>query len=274
MTDTSDRSLEHWSEAKRSEMDAFYALATADYRHLAEARNWRAWLEARQAAVGGRPLRLLDVACGSGKFPTALRAHAGVAEAAIRPIAYSLLDPSAFSLAEARAALGPPFEAAEDILSTLEDYTPTEPFDVVWATHALYAVPAADLDAAMGRFGTATGGVGFIAHAAADSHYIRFYTAFLAAFHGGRGEPYRTAEEIVDALRRAGAQVETQHISYTQSATDPAIVEGYLQRCAFDDTVSLDSMRRTEPLAGYLAGCRTGDAWTFDQTVALIAVTA
>jgi hypothetical protein len=68
--DTAQRSLEHWSEAGRAEMQAFYALATEGYRRLA-ARDWAADLRAR--ATGGR-VRLLDVACGSGKFPAALLA--------------------------------------------------------------------------------------------------------------------------------------------------------------------------------------------------------
>jgi SAM-dependent methyltransferase len=257
-------------------MEAFYALATEDYRHLAEAMDWRAWLEARQAAAGDRPLRLLDVACGSGKFPTALRRHAGVAEARVRPIAYSLLDPSAFSLAEARAALEAPFEPDENFECTLQDLDEdVGAFDVVWATHALYAVPTAGLEAAMARFLDAigTGGAGVIANAREDSHYIGFYRAFLDAFHGGRGEPYRTAEEIVAALERQGARVETREIAYTQACDDDAVVEGYLQRCAFDDTVPLDRMLATEPVAGHLADCRREGGWRFDQRVALILLT-
>ena len=45
MSDTFERSCEHWSEAGRAEMEAFYALATVDYRHLAEALDWKAWLQ-------------------------------------------------------------------------------------------------------------------------------------------------------------------------------------------------------------------------------------
>ena len=43
------RSTAHWSEARRAEMDAFYRLATDDYRHLAEARDWASWLAGRRA---------------------------------------------------------------------------------------------------------------------------------------------------------------------------------------------------------------------------------
>ena len=90
--DTADRSLAHWSEAGRAEMEAFYVLATADYRRLAEAADWPALLAGRRS--------ILDVACGSGKFPVALTTYAGLP--AEPSIAYDLLDPSAFSVAEAR----------------------------------------------------------------------------------------------------------------------------------------------------------------------------
>ena len=40
--DTFERSCAHWSEAGRAEMEAFYALATEDYRQLARAVSWRA----------------------------------------------------------------------------------------------------------------------------------------------------------------------------------------------------------------------------------------
>ena len=78
-------------------MDHFYALASVDYRYLAEAFDWKDWLETRQLEVGQRRLKLLDVACGSGKFPLALERYANVSDAKVKPIEYALLDPSAFS---------------------------------------------------------------------------------------------------------------------------------------------------------------------------------
>lgn len=277
MSDVLTRSNAHWSEDGRAGMDAFYRLATDDYRHLAHARDWRATFEAAQVRVGDRALRLLDVACGSGKFPNALSAHAGLGQARIRPVEVALLDPSAFSLAEARAALPPPFVAVAEHETTLQDFAPPAAgYDVVWATHALYAVPEAELDVAMERFASciAPGGLGVIAHSAAAGHYIDFHRRWLAAFEP-EGTAYPPAEALVDALRAAGREPEVRQVRYDSVAgpDDEAAVEGYLQRCVFDTRASLDEMATSEPVAAYLASCRSADGWCFPQDVSLITVT-
>lgn len=273
MTDTFRRSCAHWSEAGRREMEDFYALASVDYRHLAQALDWKAWLEARQARVGKRPLRLLDVACGSGKFPVALARDADLASSSIQPVDYALLDPSAFSIAEARSALPAPFVAGREYETTLQGLDcPRGAFDIVWATHALYALPSAELEAGLERFLHALGGTGFIAHACEDAHYLRFYRQFLDAFHGGKGIPYTSAEQIVATLGGMGVTIDTQEIAYENvaPATQHQQVQGYLQRCVFDDSVSLERMLAHPATGAYLKGCRREGEWRFAQRVMLI----
>lgn len=276
MHDTFVRSCEHWSESRRAGMEDFYSLATVDYRHLAESRDWRVWLEEHQQRVGERSLRLLDVACGSGKFPAALLRHGTVGDAHIRPIKYDLLDPSAFSLREARAVLAPPFVAANDFETTLQDFE-GEGYDLAWATHALYAVPAAELDAALERMLAAItpGGEAFIAHAAECAHYMRFYRLFLDAFRGGQGTPFSSAEHIEEVLRGLGARVSSTVLRYDNVAPDleRVRVEGFLQRCAFDDAVSLEQMLAEPALGAYLRSCLSEGAWRFSQAVHLISIT-
>jgi SAM-dependent methyltransferase len=252
--DTARRSLDHWSEAGRAEMEAFYALAVEDYRQLAGARDWAADL--RRHAVDGR-VRLLDVACGSGKFPAALLAAGLPAEPAIH---VDLLDPSAFSIAEARAVLAPPFVAAAEHEVVLQDFDAPERYDVAWATHALYALPPNQLRAGVERMVAALrpGGFGVVAQASSRSHYLAFYEAYRATF-APDATPYTDAEGVADALRECGALVGVQVLPYRTGTGDRAVVEGFLQRCAFDDTVPLERMEAEGPLAEYLAGCREPD---------------
>ncbi len=274
MTDTFERSCAHWSEEGRAEMDRFYAIASVDYRHLAEARDWGAWLKAKQELVG-RPLRILDVACGSGKFPTALSQYARLDDAGLSPIDYALLDPSAFSIDEARAALKPPFIPGTCYETTLQALDcPAHTFDVVWATHALYAVPPEEIQVALERFVDLCAGEGFIAHACANAHYLAFQRRFLEAFGRNDETLYTSAEDVIAALRALGVQFEVQDIAYENGAKaqDREAVEGYLQRCVFDENVTLEEMERTDGLADYLSGCRADGDWRFSQSVALISI--
>ncbi|MEM9385486.1 MAG: class I SAM-dependent methyltransferase [Pseudomonadota bacterium] len=271
---TFQRSCEHWSEARRGEMDDFYTLARVDYQHLANANDWVSWLAGRQDSAPGRPLRLLDVACGSGKFPAALLCDTELPRANLRPITYDLLDPSDFSIAQARSALAPPFMAGEELVTTLQGLDAASgAYDIVWATHALYAVPEAELDQALGRFLRAMDGVGFIAHSSEVGHYIRCYDHYRQAFQTGSDRvPYSTAEQILASLDRLGAAYRTEQIRYTNGVDHGGHerVEGYLQRCVFDDQVSLEQMLEAEPLATYLRACQRDDQWRFEQHVTLI----
>ncbi len=277
MSDLLQRSCAHWSDAKRGEMEDFYALATGDYRHLAEAIDWRAWLDAERRRVGARPLKLLDVACGSGKFPTALLRHAGLS-AEDPPIDYALLDPSAFSIREARSALRPPFVPGAAFEIPLQQLEGAEgAFDIAWAVHALYALPADELDEGLSRFLRAIAdGVGVIAHACADAHYIRFHKLYLDAFHSGRGAPFTAAEDVLAALDRLGAAVEAQDLAYDTAAPEAARdqVEGFLQRCVFDDTVRMADLLARDPTGAYLAERVDASGWRFPQRVKLLFVRA
>lgn len=263
---TAERSLQHWSEAGRTGMEAFYALATEDYRQLALAADWPRLLGDR-AHEGWS---LLDVACGSGKFPTALRLHTDLGE--VPDIAYDLLDPSAFSVQEARGALGAPFVPRHDLVMTLQDLPDDHAgYDVVWATHALYALPPEELDVAAQRFvaALAPGGLGLVAQATSTSHYLAFYDAFRAGLKNAT--PYTSAEQVRDALVGAGADVRDQRITYRTGSADRAVIEGFLQRCAFDDSVSLDQMEEAPVLGEYLASCRDDSgAYTFEHEAALL----
>ncbi len=240
-------------------MQAFYALATEDYRQLAGARDWAADLGGH--ARDGR-VRLLDVACGSGRFPAALLAAGLPASPAVM---VDLLDPSAFSIAEARAVLAPPFVVAGEHEVFLQDFDGVggdggAAYDVAWATHALYALPPDQLAAGVARMVAALrpGGFGVVAQGSSLSHYLAFYEAYRPAF-APDVVPYTDAEGVADALRQAGADVAVQVLDYRTGSADRAVVEGFLQRCAFDDTVALEQMETVEPLASYLAGCRASD---------------
>jgi SAM-dependent methyltransferase len=276
--DTFERSCDHWSDAGRDEMESFYELARVDYRYLADAYDWS---KAFQSLASRKSTtRLIDVACGSGKFPQALLNHAGIAglaRSADLTIDYDLLDPSAFSIREAKQELTAPFYAGAEFCCTLQDWD-EEPgqYDIVWATHALYCVPAVELAKGLARMCSAlsSDGFGFITQGMRDGHYVGFYDYYLASMTNGSGTPYSDGAQVETALKDLGMQVRTRVLDYTTvvPAGRPELLEAYLQRCAFDDTFGLEEMLQPEPLAGYLSSCHDQESgeYRFPQRVGMI----
>ena len=138
MKDTFIRSCEHWSETSRNEMQNFYSLASVDYKYLAEKIEWKKWFEIHQSNVGNRKLKLLDIACGSGKFPSALNEYANLSEAKILPIEYSFLIHHSFSISEARKVLKPPFEFSAEFETTLKHLNVNKKFMILSGQHMLF----------------------------------------------------------------------------------------------------------------------------------------
>jgi SAM-dependent methyltransferase len=272
--DTFDRSCAHWSEQARQEMEDFYVLAVEDYRQLAISFGWAAWLKDHERRTGERALHLLDVACGSGKFPSALQKYAKLATSRLNPIQYDLLDPTSFALEEARGVLQPPFDPGQDYLCRLQDLDGAQSYDVIWATHALYALPPNELQSGLEKFveALAPGGAGFIAHACEDAHYLQFYRIYLKNLKQGTGTPYTSAEQIINTLYGLGVSVEVRDINYECRAPldRRSEVEGYLQRCLFDNTLGLSEMLENPALASYLNTCRNSQDWCFRQHVKMM----
>ncbi len=285
--DTAARSLAHWSEDGRAEMEAFYAFARLDYELLAGVLDWdEALAGAREhtAAVPVGPTTLLDVACGSGKFPAALLEAGRLRSLPSAGVRYDLLDPSAFSIAEAARVLAPPLHEGAPHETTLEDLDPAAgPWDVVWATHALYALRPEHLTAAAERFAAAIapGGFGFMAQGAHAGHYLAVYRAFLEGVRGGAGTEYLSGEQVADALEQAAAPrgfvARRRHLHYEHVVPfeQASVLEGYLQRCLFDDTLALDELLAAPVLGDYLAACRdeAAGAYRFAQDVLCLSLT-
>ena len=269
--DTFSRSCQHWSAAGQAGMDAFYRLAVADYRHLAAAHDWPAVFAALHRR--GAPPRLADLACGSGKFPAALVAHTALGQSE-QSIDYDLLDPSRFSIETARQELLAPFVPGREYECTAQAW-PVEPqaYGMIWATHALYCVPAGELAAVAANIATglASGGVGLVAQSTRAGHYVCFYDRFCQALAPER-TPYSDIEQVAAALQDAGLATHLSMLEYDTSIAkdDPRLLERYLQRCAFDDDVSLAAMRAASPLAEYLGACETAHGVAFRQQVGVL----
>ncbi|MCD2185672.1 class I SAM-dependent methyltransferase [Actinomycetospora soli] len=266
---TEERSLAHWAEEGRAGMEAFYALATEDYRQMVAARDWAADLRghARDTTT-----TVLDVACGSGKFPAELQRRGLATAVGDLRVEIDLLDPSSFSLAEARSVLAAPFAVRAEHEVRIQDL-PAEvgDFDVAWATHALYAVPPTEIGAGIARMVAAQrpGGFGAIVHAAPASHYLRFADAYRGTF-APDAVPFTSSEQVREALVAAGVEPAVATIRYDVGHPDRRVVEGFLQRCVFDDSIPLERMETEGAVGEYLAGRQGDDGYRFTQVVDVI----
>ncbi len=273
MSNTFERSCEHWSEGSRQEMEDFYSLASVDYEYLAKTLDWKSWLEERQKDCGNKKLQLLDVACGSGKFPAAVIQNSKLVNNGVKKIDYSLLDPSSFSIEETSKVLKHPFELKNKYETTLQDFKPEiGVFDVIWAIHALYAIPKDELKLALSKLLCGLNGHAFIAHGCEDGHYVKFHKYFIEAFGTNDSYPYISAEDIIKTLQILNIKYKYEYLTYTNGTNDSNTqqVERYLQRCVFDDEVSFKKML-DHPLTGnYLNTCHQGKEWKFSQKVMLI----
>ncbi len=110
------------------------------------------------------------------------------------------------------------------------------------------------------------GGFGAVVQATTTSHYLRFAELYRAAF-APAGTPFTSAEQVAAALVAAGVTPSTGMLRYTVAHPDRDVVEGFLQRCVFDDAVSLVRMESAGALGEYLAGCRGPDGYRFTQDV-------
>jgi hypothetical protein len=276
--DTFDRSCAHWSADGRKGMDNFYTYATVDYRHLAGLIDWAALMASltKQAGI----LQLADIACGSGKFPAALIEHTTLpelmdAEGKSIQVLYDLLDPSTFAIEEAAAVLKSPFVERDHYCCRLQDWQPKQStYDLSWATHALYCVPAKEMNECISivKSGMGANGIGIVAQSNRSGHYIRFYEYFLDSIHGGNGTRFSAAEDVDKAAENVGFQRQSRTLNYETviDEDDRQALESYLQRCAFDDSISLDQMLDTGSLGQYLASTKKQGAYRFQQSVDVI----
>ena len=273
--DTFERSCAHWSEAGREGMDEFYTFATIDYHYLANLIDWPALLSFLANSNG--ELDLADIACGSGKFPSALLNHTDIRKElgstdVSLSVHYDLLDPSPFAIEEASLVLREPFVPRNQFCCKLQDWRPSpEGYDIAWAMHALYCVPAAELGHCLSIWHRALrpGAIGIIAQSNRSGHYISFYDHFIESMRDGNGTPFSAAEDVEQALNDAGFEQQSRVLQY-ETIIDEAntqSLEAYLQRCAFDDSALLSDMLSGGSLANYLAGAKRDGAYRFQQSV-------
>jgi len=123
--------------------EAWFRIVERDYTQLIAAINW-----ARIFPEQNTDFQLLDIGCGTGRFPTMLQSHL---PASIR-IQYDYLDPSHYCLATCQQTLQAPFFPRHSWQTTLEhaqDVLISGTYDFAWAIQSLYCLEHVNLNTAL-----------------------------------------------------------------------------------------------------------------------------
>lgn len=272
------RSVEFYCE-ENFRRDLWFEVAARDYEALIEAADF--------AGVLGQGGRLLDVGCGSGKFPALLAAAltgrdgvAGCAGAAA--VEYDFLDASDYCVAQLADRLQMPFRAGTGMVSRIEDLAwPVNggeapmPYDLVWAIHSCYAWDRGRLQDSLARLTgrLAPGGGILVYQAAADAAYHRIYDAYITHF-GQDLEGYVTAEQILAAIEPDHGAVMPLRFDHVIAADRRKVLENYIQQICLDRTLTLDEFMDNPGMGGFLESFRRDGEYVFPQEVHLIGTPA
>lgn len=243
-----------------------------DYHQLALTFDWSSRLRTRTA----KPLEVLDVGCGTGRWLKVLRHHWPELAERRGVIHYSAIDPSeeAMSIARVRAQEWMQWQQGwAQKIEGIEDL-PIAHYDLVWSMHALYAVSRSDLEAVLVRIvrSVRADGVAVIAMPDLASFYV------TAAMRLANQPRFTCAEDIFDALRSLQLEFEVHKLDYEECI--PAVDELAVRRYVWEESIgnsygaATDASGNLSPLPSdpWFESLRRGDVFCFPQNIRVITI--
>ena len=253
------------------DVDRWFQIADADYWALLTALDINVLFPA-----SAKHLRLLDIGCGTGRFPTLLRPHLNQRGPVIE---YDFIDPSPYCLTIMRESLAEPFNAGQGLQMGVEDLDAWgresgAAYDIVWAIHSLYygatddTIPAI-MRSLRGLLAPETG-VGLIYIATRNSFYLNLHDSYRKLFPCPL-PPFLTAEDYAAAFAAANLPWQEQRLRFFHEVpvNEDALLESYLHKCVLDPSRPLTEWRNQAPLREMIEGYRDGEVYRFPQEVAL-----
>ncbi len=242
-----------------------------EYELLANAFPFRQHFE----GFGSRPIRLLDVGCGTGLFPRFLDPLLGPNTL----LTADLLDISKHSLQEAGRVLtrlahfqvGRKFhDLIENIPTTFAEQSNT--YDLAWSIHSFTTVDVAQMPAVYAhlvRMLTAQGLL-LVFQLVADSAYQELHGFFRQNHPDGRGvRPYMEFEQSTAILASLGVPFKVIPLQFVHTipADRPRLLEKYLSKVTLQE--HLEAVDFFQPLLSTYYNPQE-DAFIFPQRVHLL----
>ncbi len=261
------RSLQYYQKGVL-QPEAWFRIVEHDYTQLIAAINWPK-IFPEQAA----DFHLLDIGCGTGRFPGMLQPHL---PSNLR-IHYDVLDPSHYCLATCQQALKPPFLPRHAWQTTLEhakDVLTPGTYDLAWAIQSLYCLEQENLHTALTQLIQAihpSRGTVFLVLAKKEAFFPQVHQIFFEHCAEHTPPPYLSAESVVTTLKEMGAMIVIRELpcTHTISIREDRLLEQYLQQSVMD-TMPLPKWRQHPRLREFLEAHRHGNAYQFPNPYWLI----
>ncbi len=261
-------STEYYQEGTL-EKDLWFQVATRDYTELLSSFNFHTFFSSYPS-----PIDLLDVGCGTGKFPSMLCAQ--LPENI--QVHYDYLDPSQHCLDELKQSLKIPFlprTALNTTLETLEQSAcPPDGYQVIWCLQSLYCVQFDALRTIMKKLQALlnpSDGIGLIYLASSDAFYHRLYNLYNEAYFSAIRQPYITAQDVTKILEALNITYHVRKLSFSHTieASEEKVLGNYLNQCVFD-AQAWDKFQCNSTLKEFLESFRSEEEYRFPQQVWLI----
>ena len=255
-----DRTLRYYQKTP-IHSESWLSVVAQDYQLLLDTVKWDTLFPVRST-----PYSLLDIGCGTGRFPSLLSSH-------LPPsihIHYDVCDPSQYCLTSCQQALRPPLFSRKAWRTTLEHGERTwapGTYDVAWALQSFYCLDHEILHDSVHRFIRAihpSRGTGCLLLGKRESFFSQVHQLFFQHCSFAPPPPYVSAESVLTMLEHLGTNTVIRELDcvHTISIWEDRLLEQYLQQCVMD-TTPLPKWKETATLRTFLDSFRHGDYYHF-----------
>ncbi len=254
------RSLKYYQKGVL-DPEAWFKVVEEDYAKLLKALHWSQIFSPHQSEY-----QLLDIGCGTGRFPKMVRALLPQEST----IHYDYLDPSQYCLTTCHSGLQPPYAPRHAWQTTLEhasSHIPTGTYDLVWSIQSLYCLNPSSLNEAMSLLLHTlhpSRGTSCIVLAKRDSFFSQAQRLFFQQSTEPAPAPYLDAETVLGSLEHLDATNVIRELPCTHRIAihQDRLLEQYLQQSVMD-TTPLPKWRKNPALRQFLESFRHGDHYQF-----------